>query len=1049
MIISLIVGGAVALTVGGGLIADKVNKKYDQSELEKTDENTLQQFDEEAFSEEQKAEFEESADMSVSDYQKIIAQMQEKIKSKKSEFNASKEGRGLLGTIGDGVKSLFGGGSKKVKNGIEDAEAKLNELIAKGENVTLSEIEEVYKVVMGVDLDLAAVQATLDSTDGSYTVQQMNPDGSVSEVTYSKEDIVAKVQENAQRLQEKFNKTKSDQGIISKALGGVNNLLGIGTTGNEAQAKISAFIELAGTLSPSDDDATFAAKFKSITGQELTEQAISTLMFDVDAYLAEYEANSTVELTDFEKEQIKDYYTMMGNSSANEAIMDYESTQDSVKQGFNTIMTTAIVVAAVAAAPFTGGASAIAVAGFGAAVGAATNVTLNATDGLTSADGYSLSEAGMDALKGGVTGALAGAGGAVAGKAAGATGKLAATKIGGKIVAKVGENAVTGAITGAAYGAASSAANYTIDTAVKNKLVDGNVIENMGQEYIDEQGRSCIQYPVIDDNGDILYYETHVYDSSGQFVEKFTSNDFSIGGLVSNTATGAVTGAVAGGVAGKAGFKFGKTDGSVGSRLAAGTKMGTLGGATGGAAGGAANWVQSGFEGGASGLVDNVVDGTLEGTATGATAGFMVSAGQILGEQASPMVLKHIEGKYENAQARKLAADNNARKAAEAADADGPDSPTAKAHDKAQKRAQDRVDKYDDLYKNQKAKVESYGFDDEAQAVAEKRAEFDSNLEAGKVDPLETKYDKARFTGDKLAENAKVKGAELGEKAKAKSAEVVKNAKAAHEARKANAADKKPIGQRMKDSFDTARASSKEAWNTIKNEKGMWNKFKAAYNMGKNAFTGTASKIISKFTGAGTKVANTEVVSDVSSEPVSSTPTGRTASSSTSSSDVIYLGGSTVPDSNPNVIYLGESTASTAASMADDVATNATTNNSLASIDASPDTVNTNSSALLPQQTTTHSVTATKSLARISGYSQQLANKLAVANVSETALMNIERVLRTNSATSITMIDVDTLTGAISFKLGQAHCEISGDRVIIDGLLTSADDLWTRSSNNY
>ena len=110
MIISLIVGGAIALTVGGGLIADKVNKKYDQSELEKTDENTLQQFDEEAFSEEQKAEFEESADMSVSDYQKIIAQMQEEIKSKKSEFNASKEGRGLLGTIGDSVKSLFGGG---------------------------------------------------------------------------------------------------------------------------------------------------------------------------------------------------------------------------------------------------------------------------------------------------------------------------------------------------------------------------------------------------------------------------------------------------------------------------------------------------------------------------------------------------------------------------------------------------------------------------------------------------------------------------------------------------------------------------------------------------------------------------------------------------------------------------------------------------------------------------------------------------------------------------------------------------------------------------
>ncbi len=963
MIISLVVAGVAAVVVGGTVAVNEVkNKKYDESELTKTDENTLQQFDESTFSEEQKADFEENAEMSVGDYQKIIAQMQEEIKAKKSEFNASKKGRGLLGTIGDGFKSLFGGGSKKVKNEISSAEEQLNALIAKGDDVTLAEIEEVYKTVMGTDLDLAAVKATMNSTDGNYTVQQQNPDGSVTEVTYSKEDIVQKIQENAKRLQEKFDKTKSDQGILSKGLGCVNNFLGIGTTGNQAQAQITAFIELANSISASDDDATFAAKFKSITGNDLTEQAISQLMFDVDAYIAEYEAEAATPLTELEKEQIKDYYTMMGNNPANEAIMDYESTQESIKEGFNTIVTTVVVIAAVAAAPFSGGTSLAAVAGcvaLGAGVGAATNVALNATDGLTSADGYSLEEAKMDALEGGVNGALAGYGAGAAKAAAGAA-KAATTA---SKAANLGSKVVKGAKMGAAYGSISSAANYTIDTKIKNELIEGELVQNLRYEYVDEQGRNCIQYPVIDKNGDILYYETHVFDANGQYLEKFTSNDFSLGGLLTNTASGAVTGAVAGGVAGGAGFKLGKTDGSTIQRLAQGTATGAAAGAAGGAAGGATNWALNGCEGGASGLSDAMVDGTLEGATTGAVAGFGAAGGQIIGEKASPKVLNHIEKKYENAQARKLAADAKAPKVE--GDPDGPDAPKTKA----QQRADKRVAKYQKQFETQAENVKNYGYEDLADDAIQKKADFDNRLANGEVDPIETRYDKVRAAGDDILSKTKAKNAEILDGAKTKGGKIL------DKITKTSTGEKRTISGTIKEGYEaakgkyhTAKDSVKSTWETLKAEKGLWNKGKALYGIGKDAAGKTLSKIFSRFTKS-----------------------GATAAASTAATDT-------------------------------------------------PEPTKTTTTSTTPKMTDA----AARSLERIAGRNKFLADKLAAANISDSALAKIEQILKANPGKTV---EVTTVSSAeVRFNIAGNTYDVAGSKVLMNrveyGSSTDISGIW-------
>src|SRR5699024_52233 len=89
-----------------------------------------------------------------------------------------------------------------------------------------------------------------------------------------------------------------------------------------------------------------------------------------------------------------------GNSKAMESIQDYVATQNTAKEAVNGVITGVVAAAAVAAAPFTGGASLL----LGAAVGAGTNVGLNTIDSIYDADGdgttdfnYSLQEAAGDA----------------------------------------------------------------------------------------------------------------------------------------------------------------------------------------------------------------------------------------------------------------------------------------------------------------------------------------------------------------------------------------------------------------------------------------------------------------------------------------------------------------------------------------------------------------------------------------------------------------------------------------------------------------------------
>lgn len=175
--------------------------------------------------------------------------------------------------------------------------------------------------------------------------------------------------------------------------------------------------------------------------------------------------------------------------AAVEKLNTYASKQDSIVDTVANVASGLAVAVGVIAAPFSFGAS----LALGAGVGAAVKVGIKATDAATNdVEGdYTL----KDGLKDGVTGAV---GGVVTAATAGigAAGTVVA-KEGGKVLVKetIKQGAIAGAKAGAIDGAVMGATNYTADAV-------------------------------------------------------FDGDEFTLGGLVSNTTTGAIGGAVVGGTVG-------------------------------------------------------------------------------------------------------------------------------------------------------------------------------------------------------------------------------------------------------------------------------------------------------------------------------------------------------------------------------------------------------------------------------------------------------------------------------------------------------------------
>ena len=101
------------------------------------------------------------SDLKKDDIELIKKELERKIQEQKDDLENTKNTRGWVTSALNGVKGWFGGGDKKVENNISNYETLLT-----GLDSDISNIDEVYKTIMGSDLDSASLQ----SLKGSETL---------------------------------------------------------------------------------------------------------------------------------------------------------------------------------------------------------------------------------------------------------------------------------------------------------------------------------------------------------------------------------------------------------------------------------------------------------------------------------------------------------------------------------------------------------------------------------------------------------------------------------------------------------------------------------------------------------------------------------------------------------------------------------------------------------------------------------------------------------------------------------------------------------------
>ena len=517
----------------------------------------------------------------------LIAQMQAEIDRLQSEYEGATKNRGFFGAIGDGISSLWGGGSSKIKNKITEYTKLLNGAIKDP-----SKIKDAYEKIMGCEL---TQDKMLEITQANQLANTLTKE--------QKQEICNKLKEQAANLSKELKEAHDGQGWFTKTIGFLNNGLGFGTTNIKAQAKIEEFQKLVNELNPDDPD--FAAKYQAITGEALTEQSITGLLLDTEAYIeeckAEYEKSIGKKLSDkeakaFEEAMLNELASQGINtnkvSKGTEVIYDFENTSQMASDIGAGIVVGIVTTVAVIAAPFTGGASLALAAG----VGAVTNLAIKASDGLTSDAGYSFEQGVLDFASGAVDGLLAGVmAGGIAGSLSKNSAKIAAGNVAKAAARNAGKsgaqiffgNMGKSVLRGSLIAAGSAASHYTLDTVGKTgiyNLTDGyEQLENPTSVMQNEDGTYIFVYDVKDKTtGEVIWQNIEIVDSvssdengnivKGNVIKTYQSNDFNwkdfgtqvaISGVAGATgaAIGSVTGnintSVAGGISKTAAGKIG------------------------------------------------------------------------------------------------------------------------------------------------------------------------------------------------------------------------------------------------------------------------------------------------------------------------------------------------------------------------------------------------------------------------------------------------------------------------------------------------------------
>lgn len=251
---------------------------------------------------------------------------------------------------------------------------------------------------------------SISSDNTSYTLTK---NGKKSKVIKAKNPRLGVLDQNIVKLnneEKRLNKIKKQQGFIGKSWDWIKNKTGLGDGSDKAQKQLDSERQML-TQMRNPNAKVDANQFEKITGQKYTK------------------AN----LEKFKQGEL---------SKASAKINGYQEGQkmavDIVADTVSGIAAIPIYGAAVAAAPFTGGASiAVGIAAAGA-TGALLKVGIKAADAVSGGRQYTLNDAGHDAATGTFSGILA----PVTGGLGGAVGKTVATKLGLQAVKSVGKEIV-------------------------------------------------------------------------------------------------------------------------------------------------------------------------------------------------------------------------------------------------------------------------------------------------------------------------------------------------------------------------------------------------------------------------------------------------------------------------------------------------------------------------------------------------------------------------------------------------------------------------------
>ena len=416
----------------------------------KNDENKIKQLDSEIKNVREKIKEEEER---IALQEAMIAQMAQD----KSEYYAQEATDGIWDDIVEGC----GYGSVKDKQELDKKQALLEKALLSGNQ---EEIMAAYAAIYGsseviVDAsgNIVTDTSTLSEDElAKCTMTTVNALNTKNLNTYAKSEAEKMVE--AQNMVEYMNygcftfngqtitteditnillaqnadlnkqqeDARNQQGWLSQSCSGLNAQLGFGTTSMEMESQVAMQKALIEELNNCKNPSEYAAKFQAITGQPLNGNSITMLLAYQQAQMPEskqtakvpteevegtFDFSETVNSVTKEFNSNKDYsinsLSLLNNSTAVETIEDYKETQTTLKETANGVITGVVTAAAVAAAPFTGGAS----LAFAAVVGAGTSLALSASDGFYDKDNDGVTNFNytwQEALKDTFTGALNG-----------------------------------------------------------------------------------------------------------------------------------------------------------------------------------------------------------------------------------------------------------------------------------------------------------------------------------------------------------------------------------------------------------------------------------------------------------------------------------------------------------------------------------------------------------------------------------------------------------------------------------------------------------------